>query len=414
MTGKIRLCLFILMGFLCTAASPAQGLTVVEAETPDSAPLAGIDAEALKLAETIGGRISASAAGQPLRVRVAEFTGSGGLGSPFSVLWTQNLINALINLHSGSFTLTSDSAASADFIINGQIIEAGPVVRVVTRLVKRADYSFVAGWNTDFPKSPLMTQLLAGSAPVSEARAGSSRSSVPPDSYETDSREAPVRLDTGGDWVSRTFHSDNDEDWFIITADRNGFLTLETGGDRDTIMKLYAADSSSVVEEDDDGGENMNARIEYYAAAGESYIVNIRDYDKSAGEYRFRAFLRQDEGEGAGIIETKSNNSREQALELDFAAGSLRTLFDSSSDADWYRFTLPEGGGRLTVYTEGGKDTYMALYDAAGKELKADDDSGDDNNASLDIRLPAGPAYLCVTEYDHKRGAYSLFFKLEK
>ncbi|MDR1932003.1 MAG: PPC domain-containing protein [Spirochaetales bacterium] len=397
------------MGFICTAAIQAQGLSVVEGAAPAS--LADIDSEVLKLARPIESRLSALtvAGGQPLRVRVDEFSG-GGPRSSFSALWRQTLINALVNLEGRSFTLTLDPATSSvDFILAGEIIEAGPVVRVFTRLVKARDYSLAASWNTDLQKTPLLAQLLA--AAVSSADAGRALQEVRRDIYEADSKESPVRFEAGSDWISRTFHSADDEDWFIITAGRDGLLILETSGSRDTLMKLYVSGASSAAEEDDDGGENMNARIEYYAEAGESYTVGIQDYDNAAGEYRFRALL-QDAPED--FIDTDSNNSREQALDLDLATGSIRTRFDSSSDNDWYRFTIPGGGGRLRVYTEGGKDTFMTLYDAGGKEIGSDDDSGADNNAALDIRVSAGPVYLCVTEYDHKTGLYALHFSLEK
>jgi hypothetical protein len=413
MREKIRVCVLICMGLVCAAGAASQGLTAVEA-APASPAVTDIDAEGHKLAGLIGRRISAltSSGEKPLRVRVEEFS-NGGIRSAFGSLWTQNLISALGNLENRNFTVTLDtappSAAFTDFILAGQIIEAGPIVRVVTRLVKTEGRELAASWSTDFQKSSFIQGLLAPKA-SSFSETGSSARTVQRDIYETDSREAPAPFSVGSDWVTRTFHDSGDKDWFLITVDRPRILRVETGGGLDTAMELYQG-ASAAVEENDDGGEGLNACIEYYVAVGESCIVGVCNYDRETGEYRFRAFIKDFEED---VLDTKSNNTRGQALELDFAAGRIVTLFDSSTDQDWYSFTIPEGGGRLVAYTSGNRDTVISLYNADGKEIETDDDSGSDYNASLNVRVPAGTVYLCLSELEEVSGLYTLHFSLEK
>jgi hypothetical protein len=237
------------------------------------------------------------------------------------------------------------------------------------------------------------------------------------DDYEEDSRERPVPCEPGVDWMTRTLHSSADEDWFAITVNKDGLLVLETdvhtrdSGEVDTIMYLYKDGSAGVLDENDDSGDGMASRIEYYAKNGDRYIVKIRELDNHTGSYRFRASF-EESGE---LIDAaiEPNDSRRQATPLEFAASPIQAAFSGASDRDWYKFTIPAGGGRITVYTEGAQDTLMTLYDADGEELTDDDDSGKDNNAKITFNVPEGAVYIKVSDYDHARGRYSLHFSFE-
>jgi hypothetical protein len=409
MTKSFRLFVPVLLICVCTVALHAQSSSRVQppaAAAPAPVSLADIDPESAKLAVAVGGRLTLLRYGSPpVIVRIADFSMGEHL-PPLGILWAQNLAHALSNLTAAEnrgWTLIHDHSVSAvNYIISGEIIQAGQTVRVFTRIIKADDHSLIASWTTDLQAGPLLDDLLVV--------ASSSGTPVRRDDYEPDSKEQAAPCEIGAGWISRTFHSGDDEDWFSVTADRDGFLILETAGSQDTVMKLYKAGTSSLVEEDDDGGDEMNARIECYVKTGESYIVSVTDYDNATGPYRFRATLQ----EGAEVNESEPNDTREQATPLDFAASSIRARFGSSDDTDWYKFTIPQGGGRFTVYTEGGKDTVLTLFNAAGEQLAEDDDSGSNTNAKIVRDVSAGTIYVQVTELDNKTGLYTLHFSLEK
>ncbi|MDR1316273.1 MAG: hypothetical protein LBK13_05310, partial [Spirochaetales bacterium] len=171
MLKKICLCVALFMSLVYAAAALDTG---TREAAPVPASLADIDAEGLKLAALIGQRLSALAgsAPQPPRIRIDEFPDNGSR-SILGRLWAQNLMGGLANLANRGFTLTLDPApSSCDFILSGEIIEAGPTIRIITRLVKTKEHELAAIWNTDFQKTPFMRELLGPAAEMvpSESR----------------------------------------------------------------------------------------------------------------------------------------------------------------------------------------------------------------------------------------------------
>ena len=66
-------------------------------------------------------------------------------------------------------------------------------------------------------------------------------------------------------------------------------------------------------------------------------------------------------------------------------------------DRAYYKVTVPST--RLVVYTEGGADTRVAVYDSSAKLIAEDDDSGEDFNASISVQVSAGTYYIRVDFY---------------
>ena len=60
-----------------------------------------------------------------------------------------------------------------------------------------------------------------------------------------------------------------------------------------------------------------------------------------------------------------------------------------------YEVAIPQAG-RFTIETEGTLDTHGALFDTDGRELLADDDSGDRENFRLSLNLTPGIYYIRV------------------
>lgn len=61
---------------------------------------------------------------------------------------------------------------------------------------------------------------------------------------------------------------------------------------------------------------------------------------------------------------------------------------------DYYQVTVR--AGTLTVYTMGGSDTTIRVYDSSAQRLAEDDDSGTDYNARISITVPDGTYYILV------------------
>jgi len=85
-----------------------------------------------------------------------------------------------------------------------------------------------------------------------------------------------------------------------------------------------------------------------------------------------------------------------------------------AGDEQWFS-VRPSGTGILTVETTGSTDTYLEAYDASRNLLEEDDDSGEGNNARLEILTGAGSAYLFkVRGYDKSEsGPYTIRAKFE-
>jgi hypothetical protein len=226
---------------------------------------------------------------------------------------------------------------------------------------------------------------------------------VLPDSYESDSRQSPVKVKSG-EWISRTLHT-NDADWFSFVPDSPGILVAETGGETDTVLDLYLG--SDLLRENDDVGHDCNAKIEYFVEGGVSYLIKALGVrltgteENASGSYRFRVSLEPMPGKKAG------HDSLEQAEPI--ALGETITdYFFTSEDVNWYTLSVP-GAGRLTVTTEGTLDTLLEVYDKWEELIGRDDDSGYQGNAKVTADLfSASPVYLSVSAYQGATGRYYL------
>ena len=66
-------------------------------------------------------------------------------------------------------------------------------------------------------------------------------------------------------------------------------------------------------------------------------------------------------------------------------------------DSAYYKVTVPSA--TLTVYTEGDADTWVAIYNSSARINAEDDDSGQDYNARISVRVSAGTYYIKVGFY---------------
>jgi hypothetical protein len=358
-----------------------------------------IDRETAKLGTAIVQKLLTLGSG--LRVRLGEFFFEGTDTSLGSYLSNQ-LAAVLVNSGGGGYTVITGPVAGGggenSYTLSGEILRMGDAIRVYARLIRSQDVSLSAVWNTDFVLTSFLEDLIEISS--------SSGNRVRRDSYETDSRDAPVpaAIDT---WISRTIH-EGDEDWFQIIAEHTGLLILETGNSSfDPVMALYDESGYDQLDEDDDGGGDSNPRIEVEAEAGQVFLAKIRGYDSSqTGDYRFRTGF-----EAAVEDTTEPNDSIEQAASLMLGSGPVNGSFRNRDDVDFYKLEIPEPGGHLIIYTESRIDTLLSLYDSAGELLDEDDDGGDGGNARISLDVNAGTVYIKARGYDGSRGSYSLHFE---
>lgn len=374
------------------------GLHAQDAPGPQSP--ADLDGEAGKIGAAVHQRLLSRREGnQRPRVLVGPFSLEGA-GTSLGSYWTQNLISELSNKPDQGYSLVLNPGSSpVDYIITGEIADLVSTVRLYTRIITGQESVVIGSLHTDLGKTPFLMEML-------DTGSSSSRTYVPRDIYETDSRENPLAAAIGDSWIDRTIHSSNDEDWFLIVPASGGLLSMESSGDMDTYMELYD-DSGSLLDEDDDGGDSANAAIEYFAEAGIRYILKVRGYSSDTGRYRFRVTLREIDD---GLMEP--NDTRETASAIS-PNGSVGAFFSSGDDVDWYRLDI-SSAAQLLVYTEGRLDTLLTLYDSRGNEIADNDDSGDGYNARISLFVPEGPVYIKVDNYEESRGAYTLFVQLRE
>ncbi|MDR0730826.1 MAG: DVUA0089 family protein [Treponema sp.] len=312
---------------------------------------------------------------------------------PLGDYWQAQLLEELINLTGRSYQIVSGPQTSAELTLSGEIIEVGGTIRVYTRFI-RAGNSITAILHSDFQRDEYFIDLLfAGN------QGGDSYSSTIRDAYEPDTRDTALSVTIGdgedAPYISRTIHSSVDEDFFLLVADRDGVLTMETRGDIDTVMELYDAGTRSQITEDDDGGEGNNAHIQQTVRAGARYIAKVRGYGSTTGTYGFHAYL----VEQVQLRPDEFEDDNEFDAARDISIGTAQEHnFHSGGDVDWVKFRVSRG--RYTIRTRGVRstrlDTYIELYDSDYNSIDEDDDGGDDLDSRLSVQLQAGTYYLKV------------------
>ncbi len=307
-------------------------------------------------------------------VAVGQFSHMGG-NSQFNNYLNNQLSGDLLDVRGRSFTLVS--GGRAQWVVTGEIVRIGDMIRVYTRLVRRADNTLTSQIQTDME----MNRSVA--AMFSAVESGESSSMVVADEWEPDSWENPVDLSLGTDLydmpMRRTIHSD-DHDWFIVEPDSAMSLVIQTTGSTDTYLTLHDADSREQLATNDDGGDGSNAMIRHFVRPGKRYMVEVRGYSSSStGEYGLTGRA-EDMGDAVPYQLGRSTDAREVRQRL--------------GDNDLFLLT-PRSNGMMIIETTGDIDLVMELFDGETYETIAeDDDSGQDYNARLVQEVEGGKSYL--------------------
>ena len=174
-----------------------------------------------------------------------------------------------------------------------------------------------------------------------------------------------------GTWVSDYLQA-GDEHWYSVHPQAAGIVYVQTSGDTDTYLEVYDA-FRSYIDEDDDSGEGYNASIAIVVEAGKTYFFRVDGFDNDvSGPYSIQAEF-------------------EPIPALPF--GTWVSGFLSEGGVYLY-YVVPSANGFVTVETSGGIDTYLEAFDAFDNFIDSDDDSGEGNNARLEIAVEAGRTYF--------------------
>lgn len=364
------------------------GLTVLYGQSP-AGSLAPIDGVVKSLAADIPQKIPAG--GSP-KIALGQWSYHDSVPA-FGLYWAAQLAEELTNIPGRSFVLATGPGGS-DWTLSGEIIGTPGIIRVYTRLLRSADFSIAASFHTDFEVTEYIAEMLSGGG-------GRNSPSVVWDAYESDSMENPLAVEIAdnadGPVISRSIHTERDDDFFLLAPAADGILTLETTGSTDTYMELYDADSRNILTSNDDGGYNSNARIRWEVRSGNRYIAQVYGYDHDVtGSYGFHAWLvepvRMDPDE------FEDDNEFESAKNLIVGTPQQHT-FTTGEDVDWVQFQISRAG-RYTIRARGvnssALDTYIELYDKDRNAIDDNDDGGEDYDSLLSVRLQTGTYYLKI------------------
>jgi len=406
---------FLIMGAVYGQGSSESTVESADADTGTgtaqaASPVLQMDKAVKALAGDLHKKIIENRAG---KIAVGQFVYRTSI-PPLGSYWVNQLSGELSNIPNRSYIIVSGGPAGADWTVSGEIVEVADIVRVYTRLVRSEDRAIEGAFNTDLEKSAaLAAMLLTGeirSAPVAL------------DEWEIDSWENPATYEIGVDEnafvMMRTFHDENDEDFFLLIPERDGRLVAETTGNIDTYMRFYNADSPPRQEElasNDDGGSGFNAKIGYNVLAGRRYMAVVSGYSGEKGQYGFRAYL-TDPVQLLPPDEYENDDDSSSAKWIEIGT-SQQHSFHHTDDVDWVKFQVSQPG-RYVIRTRGVNsnrlDTCIELYDANMNSIAEDDDGGEDMDSRLSLQLDSGLYYLKVWCLDYEPDqAYTISIEQE-
>jgi hypothetical protein len=217
-----------------------------------------------------------------------------------------------------------------------------------------------------------------------------------------------------------------DVDMYHVRATKGSTLTAETtpilifGTDVDTVLRVFNSSGVQVAFDDDSGSYYHYSRISYSVPATGDYYIGVSGYSNSS--YNPNSAGSGVAGSGPGDY-ALSLSVASPADVPDVLSGALDTGLGGAGgsfaltavigdglygqlDRDLYKFQVVPGTilTATTSLPSGGQatDTYMRLFDAAGNQVVADDDSGPDFHYSKIANYifnSTGTYYIGVSGY---------------
>jgi hypothetical protein len=210
---------------------------------------------------------------------------------------------------------------------------------------------------------------------------------VDEDEYEPDDTLEQANEILLGIPQAHGLHEPADRDWVFFEAVEGKTYVIETSGLRggmDTIIFLHSEEGEQLAQNDDGGSESQASRITWNAESSGALYVVIQDY------YGYE--VTPETGYTISVVEGvpyeadafEPDDSQEQAGAIEVGSYQTHDLHDTG-DQDWTCFEGTAGTNYVieTFNLGDNIDTHLALYDASGRQLAEDDDSGYEDLASL-------------------------------
>ncbi|MDR1858052.1 MAG: hypothetical protein LBQ69_01130 [Treponema sp.] len=191
------------------------------------------------------------------------------------------------------------------------------------------------------------------------------------------------------------------DQWYSVRPSGAGFVVVETIGSADTYLRAFD-DSYRLIAENDDGGEDENARLDFFAESGKAYLFRVTGYNSGiSGPYRILASFEP------VPPDTARNTERSRAVAIKLGE-SFPVIFYAASESRWFRYDVPRNGTQFVVQTRGHLDTVLFFHDARGNLIAEDDDGGEGGNALISHRLDRGTVYIEVKGFEGVTGRCTL------
>ncbi|MFN8372781.1 MAG: PPC domain-containing protein [Anaerolineae bacterium] len=226
--------------------------------------------------------------------------------------------------------------------------------------------------------------------------------SVPGLSQPTALPDSDGRIEYGQTVSGRV--TDDQGDLWSFRGNTGDIITIDMTGDFDTYLVLYDSDNRELTR-DDDSGEDNNARIAYYVLPYDgTYNILARGWAGRTGSYELTLnsndFIPTD-------VPPTSTPAPERAGTIEYGQTVSSRVTTEGGESWTFR---ANDGDIVTIDMEGDFDTYLLLYDSDNRELRRDDDSGEDNNARIAYYvLPYDGTYTIVARgWAGRTGSYSL------
>ncbi len=224
------------------------------------------------------------------------------------------------------------------------------------------------------------------------------------DAYEADNSTAQARLVVPGSddapvTESHNFHASDDTDWVRFTAIPGNRYTFETAmldTRADTVLDLFAANSTVPLVSNDDGAGALASRIVWTAPDNGQYFLRVRPFSVSNtgsnSGYTLRLFAF---GTPATPDSYESDNSAGSARTIISGDVGQRHNFHTSGDQDWVVFQALQGVSYIlsTSQLATRADTVLELFDNNGTTLLAFNDDADGYASRIVWAAPSTGTY---------------------
>ena len=234
------------------------------------------------------------------------------------------------------------------------------------------------------------------------------------ENYETElnnSKDTADVLPLNG-YVKGNLYSSSDADWYKFTVDGNGCIKFDFDADftdesAEWGLEIYNSESTSYMYSFKFGGKNKVTSSSNLGLEQGEYYAKVKYSTASAGDYKLSLNFEPD-----SRWESEPNNKIENAdsAELNsYVAGNLY----SSSDADFYKFTVDESGYvnfDFETKAEDGEwilelfETPESNFSFYKKTFKA----GDESNITADLGLEKGEYYIKIRNSIWRGNDYKL------